>query len=127
MKPPSTLEKKFMRLWKILSDDLPDPERELRFARPRRWAFDFAWPAYRVAVEIDGGTWMESGGCHQQPVRFAQDIEKLNAAVMLGWRVLRYTTIDLGQNMTGMIEQIEALLKQGKQVDLEEQRTLFGN
>ncbi len=127
MKPPSTLEKKFMRLWIILTDDQPDPEREFRFHPTRQWRFDFAWPAYRVAVEIDGGQWMQGGGCHQQPIRFAQDIEKLNAAVLLGWRVLRYTTVDLGQNMTGMIEDIEALLKQGKQVDSEEQRTLFGN
>ncbi len=125
MKPPSTLEKKFLRLWVILTDGQPDPVREHLFAPPRKWRFDFAWPAYRVAVEIDGGTWMESGGCHQHPIRFAGDCEKFNAATLLGWRVLRFTTIDLGQNMTGMIEQIEALLKQGKQVDAEEQKQLF--
>lgn len=124
MKPSSPLERKFLRLWNMLADDWPEPIYDKRFHPTRMWRFDFQWPAYRVAVEIDGGQWMEGGGCHQQPVRFAQDCEKLNAAVLLGWRVLRYTTIDLGQNMTGMIEQITALLAQGTQVETE-QRQLF--
>jgi hypothetical protein len=36
---------------------LPVPIREHRFAPPRRWRFDYAWPAHRLALEIEGGTW----------------------------------------------------------------------
>ncbi len=34
---------------------LPKPAREYRFHRERRWRFDFAWPDYKVAVEVEGG------------------------------------------------------------------------
>jgi len=125
VKPPSTLEKKFLRLWQILSDGQPDPEREFRFHPSRMWRFDFAWPVYRVAVEIDGGMFVGHG--HQRGRQFTGDCEKMRQATLMGWRVLKYTTVDLGENMTMMIEEIEALLKQGKCVDVEEQRTLFGN
>ena len=66
------------------------PDREVRFAPPRRWRFDVAWPDIRLAVEIDGGTWVS--GRHTRGAGFERDCEKLNTAVLLGWRVLRFTT-----------------------------------
>jgi len=66
-----------------------DPVREYRFAPPRRWRFDFAWPEHRLAVEVEGGTYVR--GRHQRPGGFAADCEKYNTATVLGWRVLRYT------------------------------------
>jgi len=65
-------------------------ESEHRFHPTRRWRFDFAWPAIKVAVEIEGGTW--AAGRHTRPAGYAGDCCKYNAAVLLGWRVLRYTT-----------------------------------
>lgn len=62
-------------------------EREHLFARPRRWRFDFAWPEFKLAVEIDGGTW--SGGRHTRGAGFAKDCEKMNAAQLAGWVVFR--------------------------------------
>ena len=29
-----------------------------KFHPTRRWMFDFAWPKYKVAVEVVGGTWV---------------------------------------------------------------------
>ena len=78
---------------------LPAPETEYRFHPKRRWRFDFAWPKMKLAVEVEGGTW--SGGRHTRGGGFAKDCEKYNAAVMLGWRVLRFTS--------GMIKRGEAL------------------
>lgn len=69
---------------------LPEPEMEHRFLMPRRWRFDMAWPDSRLAVECDGGTW--TGGRHVNGAGYAKDCEKLNEAVLLGWRVLRVTS-----------------------------------
>lgn len=68
---------------------LPEPEIEVRFHPVRRWRFDFAWPALQLAVEVDGGTWV--GGRHNRGAGYERDCEKLNAAALLGWRVLRFT------------------------------------
>ena len=51
-------------------------EREFRFAPPRRWRLDFAWPAVRVAVEIEGGIWRPGGGAHSRPANIERDAEK---------------------------------------------------
>lgn len=71
---------------------LPVPERELRFAwvaLHRAWRLDLAWPLAMVGVEVDGATW--AGGRHVTGSGYEADCEKLNAAVLLGWRVLRFT------------------------------------
>lgn len=66
---------------------LPPPTPELRFHPKRRWRFDFAWPAHRIALEVEGGVW--TGGRHTSSSGFLKDMEKYNAAALLGWRVLR--------------------------------------
>jgi very-short-patch-repair endonuclease len=66
------------------------PLREFTFCAGRRWRFDFAWADSKLAVEIEGGTW--SGGRHTSGAGYAKDLEKYNRAVLLGWRVLRFTT-----------------------------------
>jgi len=68
---------------------LPEPEREHRFAPPRRWRFDFAWPARMIAVEIEGGVW--TGGRHTRGTGFEADAEKYNTAALMGWKVFRFT------------------------------------
>lgn len=70
-----------------LAHGLIDPEREVRFHPKRRWRFDFAWSAKLVALEIDGGIW--TSGRHTRGAGFFKDMEKLNEAVLAGWRVLR--------------------------------------
>jgi|TARA_R110000751_G_C13511822_1_gene451657 very-short-patch-repair endonuclease len=68
---------------------LPEPVAELRFAAPRRWRFDWAWPDEGLALEIDGGVWTR--GRHTRGAGFLRDIEKLNTAAINGWSVLRTT------------------------------------
>jgi hypothetical protein len=68
---------------------LPAPEAEYRFAAPRRWRFDYAFPAHLVALEVDGSTW--TNGRHTRGSGWQRDTEKLNAAAVLGWRMLRCT------------------------------------
>ena len=73
----------------IAADRLPLPEREVRFHETRKWRFDLAWPAARVAVEIEGGSYV--GGRHTTGPGFWRDLEKYNEAALAGWTVIRVT------------------------------------
>lgn len=83
--------------WHIAAHKLPEPQREYRFHRTRRWRFDFAWPDKKIAVEVEGITRYGKNangsirlGRHQTAKGFKGDCEKYNAAIFEGWRVLRY-------------------------------------
>lgn len=67
----------------------PEWEEEFPFCEGRRWRFDFAWPLFSVAVEIQGGEW--SRGAHARGAGMADDAMKLDMAVLLGWRVIVLT------------------------------------
>lgn len=66
---------------------------EYRFHRTRRWRFDYALPAYKVALEVEGGIW--TGGRHIRAGGFLGDMEKYNTATQMGWAVLRTTPAQL--------------------------------
>jgi len=66
---------------------LPVPVLELEFHPTRKWAFDLAWPEYKIAMEVEGG--IHSGGRHVAPKGFLGDMKKYNTAAVMGWRVLR--------------------------------------
>ena len=67
------------------------PVREHRFCEGRKWAFDFAWPETKIAVEIEGGTAFGRSR-HSKGQGFVNDCQKYNAAARLGWKVFRFTT-----------------------------------
>lgn len=69
--------------------NLPEPTCEFRFLPPRRWRFDYAWPLEWLAVEVEGGIWKQ--GRHTRGKGYVGDMEKYNAAMLAGWRVLRVT------------------------------------
>lgn len=77
------------------ADRVPEPVPEYRFHPHRRWRFDYAWPIYRVAVEIEGGVWTQ--GRHTRGAGYLADLAKYNSAALLGWLVLRYTPDQLPQ------------------------------
>jgi hypothetical protein len=66
---------------------IPEPASEHHFHATREWRFDLAWPAQRIAIEVNGGNWIN--GAHARPRGLIDEYEKGNAAVMCGWRVLR--------------------------------------
>lgn len=72
---------------------IPQPVTEHRFDPERMWRFDYAWPAHRVALEVEGGIW--TGGRHTRGAGFVKDCEKYNRATELGWRVFRVQPGDL--------------------------------
>ena len=86
---------------------LPEPAREYRFHPKRRWRFDFAWPIYKVAVEVDGGIFCR--GRHVRGKGFERDAEKRNAAVLAGWRVLHFTPQQVKSGQA--VQAIESLMK----------------
>lgn len=108
---PSELEEAFALAWRARAhlvagaERWPDPERGFEFYPGRRWAFDFAWPDHLVAVECDGGQWKPGGGRHNTD----DDREKLNAAALMGWRVLRYSLPMLDDPEEVINEVMEAL------------------
>ena len=104
--------------WQLAAAGLPEPVAEYPFAAElgRRWRFDLAWPDRRLAVEVEGGLFGRGGrgsnrpcptcgqgpaGAHRSVAGVKRDIEKGNAAVALGWRVLRV--------LPGQVESGEAL------------------
>jgi len=80
---------------------LPAPLAEYRFARPRRFAFDWAWPDRGIALEVEGAVFGRGPKCpacgrrrvggHSSIERIKTDMEKYNLAALRGWRVLRCT------------------------------------
>ena len=84
-----------------------DYEQEYRFHPVRRWRFDFAFPEQKIAIECEGGTW--TGGRHTRGRGFEGDCHKYNAAAMLGWTVLRFTSgmINSGEAINQIEEALE--------------------
>lgn len=77
---------------------LPEPVREHRFHPERKWRFDFAWPDFKLAVEVEGITFYGKNkngsmklGRHQTAKGVNGDCEKYGAAMELGWDVYRCT------------------------------------
>ena len=83
--------------------------REVQFARPRRFRFDFVIPENRVgalAVEINGGQWVKSG--HSTGKGLQRDADKAYEALKHGYRLLTLTGDDV-QSGTG-IDKVLSLL-----------------
>lgn len=56
----------------------------------REFRFDAAFPSARLAIEINGGAFKGKGGGHNRGAGYRDDLEKMNLATLLGWRVLAY-------------------------------------
>lgn len=69
----------------MMDAGLPEPEREHKFMKDRKYRFDCALLARKVAVEIDG-IW-----AHRQPKNVERDRVKDGHALEHGWIVVRVT------------------------------------
>ena len=76
-------------LFQVRAVGLPMPLHEYRFAPPRKWRFDFCWQDQKLAVEVEGGAWIQ--GRHTRGKGFIADMDKYNQATLMGWRVLRFS------------------------------------
>src|SRR3990167_4527452 len=89
-RPRSHLEESFnLILRSEQAKGIPVPMEEFKFAAPeRQWRFDFAFYP-KVAVELEGGLFVQGG--HSRGMAHIRDMEKFNEAAARGWRVLRFT------------------------------------
>ncbi len=120
----SSLERGFYSVFTTMFRSAPQPKREHKFHPTRKWRIDFCWPAHKVAVEIEGGVFI--GGGHTRGLQFTQDCEKYNAMTMMGYRLLRFTTLDLRKRPIQCCEQVVELLNKIQPRELAEQQELFG-
>lgn len=88
---------------------LPMPSAEHRFHPVRRWRFDWAFRAQRLAVEVQGAVFTQ--GRHTRGAALEKEHEKLNAAASAGWRVCFVTPRQI--NNGAALSVVEAALSAG--------------
>lgn len=104
----SALEEQFVQQLKAYK--ITGWQREYRFHATRRWRFDFAFVALKLAVEIEGGTQSRKSR-HTSPEGFHNDCDKYNAAGFAGWTVLRFTAEHVRSGEA--IDQVRAIFREG--------------
>lgn len=94
-----------------ITDDLLVTEYPFALDEGRKFRFDFAFPGLSVAVEIQGGARAVRytkegkmlGGAHHSPEGRRRDMEKMNLAMKLGWRVIQGEWKDIEDGSTAKI------------------------
>ncbi|WP_151753936.1 hypothetical protein [Acinetobacter soli] len=84
-------------------------EQEYKFHPDRKWRADFFITGTNILIEVEGGIW--SGGRHTRGKGFIADMEKYNAAAVMGFKVLRFDTQQVKSGLA--IKQIENLVRGG--------------
>ena len=87
----SALENELARQIELMK--LPEPVREYKFCRTRKFRADFAWPDHWLLVEVQGGHWTR--GRHTRGSGYEKDCQRFNIAMEEGYRVLLYTAKDI--------------------------------
>lgn len=102
-KIPNEFEAKLATELKTLKIDF---EQEFEFHQVRKWRADFHLVGKKILVEVEGGIW--SGGRHTRGKGYIGDMEKYNAATMLGYQVIRFSTDQVKSGLA--IQQIEKMV-----------------
>lgn len=61
-------------------------QKELQFARPRLWRFDWAYADRMIAIEYQGGNYTGKG--HNTIKNLRNDYEKFTEAALRGWTLI---------------------------------------
>jgi len=102
-KIPNEFEAKLARELKTLKIKF---EQEFYFHPKRKWRADFHLIDKKILVEVEGGIW--SGGRHTRGKGYLGDMEKYNAATMMGFQVIRFSTDQVKSGHA--IQQIEKMV-----------------
>jgi very-short-patch-repair endonuclease len=100
------LKRTFQTLWRQLNG--PELQEEFEFHPERHWRFDFC--RGMVAIELEGGTWLEKSG-HTTGKGYSKDCQKYNQAALLGFRVFRFTTDMLANDPVGHLLPVIELMR----------------
>lgn len=103
------LEQKFYTRFLQLGEGLPIPQEQYQPIKHRKWRCDFAWPAQKVIVEVEGGIFSE--GRHSRGVGYSRDCDKYNTLQLDGWIVLRYTVLMIDNDPLKMIHDIRVAIE----------------
>lgn len=105
------LEDQFAYCWSIATDGDAKlkPQRQFQFHEKRKFRFDFAWPAVKLAVEINGGQWINGG--HNRGGGMNNDCDKKRLAIEADWRVMEFTGDDISKRPCQCVEQVLNALK----------------
>ncbi|MDR3030125.1 MAG: endonuclease domain-containing protein [Acinetobacter sp.] len=82
-------------------------EQEYKFHPKRKWRADFLIVGKKILVEVEGGVW--SNGRHTRGKGYIGDMEKYNAAVVMGYQVLRFSTEQVKSGLA--VQQIEMMVE----------------
>ena len=102
-KVPNEFEAKLARELKTLKIEF---EQEFEFHPKRKWRADFHLVGKKILVEVEGAIW--SGGRHTRGKGYLRDLEKYNAATMMGFQVIRFSTDQVKSGHA--IQQIEMMV-----------------
>ncbi|OTG70059.1 hypothetical protein B9T38_13645 [Acinetobacter sp. ANC 4218] len=102
-KVPNEFEAKLARELRALKINF---EQEYQFHPKRKWRADFHLVGKMILVEVEGGIW--SGGRHTRGKGYIGDMEKYNAATMMGYQVIRFSTEQVKSGLA--VQQIEKMV-----------------
>ena len=90
---PLTYKQKYPMFFRLIGDNpsIPDPVEEYEFHPTRKWRNDICWPDQKLALEIEGGTFIKKGGHRGSIGGYLKDKEKYNALAIYGFYLLRFT------------------------------------
>lgn len=106
----SDLEITFASLWVAYYPEI-DLHSEHRFAPPRRFRFDFAHLPSKIAIELQGGIFIDNTR-HINGAALVKEHEKLNLAASLGWRIFYVSTKTVNDQL--IYEQIAKAIQQSQ-------------
>ncbi len=110
-----------VKLW-CRASGLPEPETEGEYHQTRHWRADWIWRAEKVILEQEGGFFRSGAGGgtaisgHSSVTGILRDMEKSNAAQLLGYLYLRFTPEQI-KDGSALLTVAEALRARRAQVD----------
>ena len=108
VKRGSELEESFLAVLRLYR--LPEPEREVLYAPPRKVRCDFLFRQAGLIVEMEGGVWSRGKTGHNSGSGIEHDCLRSRLASLHGLKVYRITRKALDENPGELMEQIGAIL-----------------
>jgi very-short-patch-repair endonuclease len=100
---PSVLESRMARIFRRAR--LPVPKVEVRWGPRQRYRLDFAYPAIRLVIEVDGVV------AHGRPETMRYDHRRDRELQLAGWTVMRFDWWEVTHEADRVAAEIEAMYR----------------